>query len=276
MKKFLAVLLAVLMLVTLVACSKDEDEGGSGIEANANDNVFSNNDGLGSFTYEVNENGHYDITGYKTTSSANHAITIPAVIEDIAVTGIAAEAFKSCTSLTAVTIPDSVLKIGDYAFAACTQITEIAVPEGVTELGIGVFSDCTALTKVTLPTTVKEIPEQTFWGCKALATVNIDANVTSIGNGAFWDCDALTSVSVPSSVTSIGDVAFYSCDALTKIEVANAEVVIGEAAFARSKSEKLEFVVDAGSTAETYFNKNYNNDSYTNYHLLIEYLASSN
>ena len=44
-----------------------------------------------------------------------------------------------CTSLTSVTIPNSVTSIGDYAFDDCTSLTSVTIPNSVTSIGSGAF-----------------------------------------------------------------------------------------------------------------------------------------
>lgn len=58
---------------------------------------------------------------------------------------IANSAFKDCTSLTGVTIPDSVNKINPNAFYNCTSLTSVTIPDSVTSIGGSAFYNCTSL-----------------------------------------------------------------------------------------------------------------------------------
>lgn len=57
-------------------------------------------------------------------------------------------AFYDCTSLTDITIPNSVTSIGSSAFSGCTGLTNIEIGESVTAIGNSAFYGCTRLTKI--------------------------------------------------------------------------------------------------------------------------------
>ena len=116
-------------------------------------------------------------------------------------------AFVECSGLTSISIPSSVKEIGVMALAG-TGLTSITIPNNVTSLGYGVLGDCRSLITVSLGTGITELPENCFADCSVLATVNIPTSVTLIGVQAFAGCSKLTTITIPSSVTSIGARAF--------------------------------------------------------------------
>jgi PKD repeat protein len=145
------------------------------------------------------------------------AVAIPSTINGLQVTGIGAAAFEFATSLTSVTIPDSVTTIGDSAFLSCSSLTGVTIPGSVTNIGDDAFEDCLSLTSVTIPNSVTTIGYDAFDNCPDLASVAIGANVGNIGIFAFSGCTSLSSVTIPNSVTNISYNAFYGCSNLTSV-----------------------------------------------------------
>jgi hypothetical protein len=146
-------------------------------------------------------------------------VTIPDSVESIG-NGV----FAGCTGLTQVTIPDSVESIGIEAFRDCTSLTHIAIPNSVESIGIEAFRDCTSLTHIAIPNSVESIGAHAFRGCTGLTDVTIPDSVESIGNGVFAGCTGLTQVTIPDSVTSIGSTAFDNCSSLQVIAIEDEDV----------------------------------------------------
>ena len=178
-------------------------------------------------------------------------------------------AFENCSSLTSVTIGNSVTSIGGGAFSGCSgltsvhisdiaawckisftsnysnplyyahhlylgeeEITDLVIPNSVTSIGVSVFSGCSGLTSVTIPNSVTSIGDGAFYSCSGLTSVTIPNSVTSIGQYAFHHCSGLTSVTIPNSVTSIEDGAFFGCSLLTSVTIPNSVTSIERRTFA--------------------------------------------
>ncbi len=80
-------------------------------------------------------------------------------------------AFNGCSSLTSITIPDSVTSIGDYAFNDCSGLTNIIIPDGVTTIRPSMCSGCKNLINVTIPKDVTYIGYTAFEGCSSLTSI---------------------------------------------------------------------------------------------------------
>ena len=146
------------------------------------------------------------------------------------VTSIGSDAFKGCSGLTSITIPNSVTSIGNYAFKGCSGLTSVTIPNSVTSIGNNAFSGCSGLTSVTIGNSVTRIGDAAFFVCTGLTSITIPNSVKSIGRYAFQYCSGLTSITIGNSVTSIEQYAFSGCSGLTDFYCYAEKVPGGESA----------------------------------------------
>ena len=73
-------------------------------------------------------------------------MTLPEQYQGRKVTQIAENGFKDCGALREISIPSSVLTIGNAAFSGCSELSNIAIPERVTTIGVDAFYGCSRLT----------------------------------------------------------------------------------------------------------------------------------
>ena len=143
LKKSVSVILAVLLIVSLFTIVP--------LTASAEEIKQS-----GDFKYAVmtDESGdepvtYVEITGYTGDSAS---VTIPASIEDIAVTSIRRDVFYECTNLVSVTFAgNSLTSIGENAFYKCNGLTAVTLPDSLENLGSSAFGRCDSLASVYIP-----------------------------------------------------------------------------------------------------------------------------
>ena len=173
-------------------------------------NIYQNGKGVIEFESEVKSIGTY---AFKSCSSLT-GITIPN-----SVTSIATYAFYECSALVDVIIPESVTKINDFAFSRCSSLKNICIPSGVKSIGGDAFSQCSSLTGITIPESVTSIGNWAFYVCSSLVEIIIPDSVTNIGSNAFAHCKSLTSLVIPCSVAKIGADVVRGCTSLLSVVV---------------------------------------------------------
>ena len=194
------------------------------------------------YSYANANPAYYSVSGYSGITTSDNVV-IPSTYDDGTngehpVKNIGSNAFYNCSSLTSVTIPDSVAFISWKAFSGCSGLTSITIPDSVTIIGDSTFYNCSSLMSVTIGNGVTSIGGWAFQNCKKLTSVTIPDSVTSIGKAAFNSCYGLTSITIPDGVTSIGEWAFYNCSRLTSVTIGNSVTSIGSSVFYNCTSLK--------------------------------------
>ena len=147
---------------------------------------------------------------------ANNAIKTVEIMKGSS--GIANSSFGGCINLTSITIPDSVVNLGDYAFRDCSSLESITIPNSVASIGKGTFYNCGKLATINIPDSVISLGESSFYNCISLKNITIPNSVISIGESAFRFCEKMENITIPSSVVLIEKEAFYGCKNLVSAE----------------------------------------------------------
>ncbi len=147
-------------------------------------------------------------------------------------TSIEDEAFEYCTSLTTITLPETITSIGNYAFVDCVRLKSITIPNSVTSIYDTAFNSCNSLKSVVLPDSFEVVATpynyddidssdgvgNPFYYCRSLEAfygkpvsadnrcIIIDNNLISVAMGG------LTSYTIPEGVVSINSWACYLYD----------------------------------------------------------------
>ena len=144
---------------------------------------------------------------------------------------IEADGFRSCTQLTALTLPEGLSEIGDNAFTNCPKLTKLHLPASLSSISDqSVFHYCLALTGFTVDaanasfcadTGVLYNKDKTKLICcpaTKTGTFTIPATVETIEISAFAMCTGLTNITLPKALKKIREAAFTGCSGLTTMD----------------------------------------------------------
>ena len=187
-------------------------------------------------TVEVAQDGSY---------SSMTAIDIPATVErngkTYTVTSIADDAFRYCYNLATVTIPKTLITIGDNAFYQTAWYNNqpdglvyidhllyryngtvpngmaVAIKKGTTAISQNAFANCNGLAGIIFPSTLQYIGIGAFYNCVSLTELTFPESLTEIAGAAFNGCTGLTSITLPENITRVGYGAFAYCTGLSEV-----------------------------------------------------------
>ncbi len=184
----------------------------------------------------VTENGRAQIIySEQVNKKLSGEVVIPSTVTNsnmiYNVVEVSANAFRSATEMTRLTLPETVTVIGEDAFVNCTSLTTVNIPGKVTRMEAGTFNGCSSLTSMYLPNGITYIGDRAFYDCSNLISMNLPDKLTSIGVNAFSNCAKLTGIAMPQGVTSIGTGAFSGCSSITSISIPEGVTTIENAVF---------------------------------------------
>lgn len=209
----------------------------------------------GDFSYSIT-NGEAKITAY---TGGAHNLVLPDTLGGCPVTAIGVCAFRGCTTLEKVVIPDGVTRICSNAFQFCTSLAQLVIPESVTRIDTHAFYACASLKQLSLHDSISSIHSLAFYGCSALRLCNPDSLTAYVltdfgysfthpeypwlslkafedaaGHRTFTiaDCEKnAASVSFPDRITAIESYAFFGCDRITELVIPDGVTEIAQSAF---------------------------------------------
>lgn len=214
-----------------------------------------------------------------------YATAIPSTLKSVTVTSdtiIDQWAFRKCTSLERIVLPDEILPYTNlnrygWSFEGCdnltyneyngcryiasvnnpyylligvssNSVTEIAMHEDTAVINGEAFKDNNAIRTVTVSGSITYMGDSAFENCVNLQSVTIEEGVREIGDYAFQNCTSLGNVTMASTLTSIGHYSFYGCTSLYSIDIPSRVNYIGGYAFRESALAHAYFHVFDGWT----------------------------
>ena len=180
-------------------------------------------------------------------------------IEGVRVIG--GECFRGCSGLSAIGIPTGCTSVGSYAFAG-TAIKSVSVPSSVVSLGEGAFASCRKLAYAELPSGISKVSASLFSGCTALEAFFVKddgsyggASLTAEAN-AFSGCSALRELVIYTRADSlrIAKNAFSGCTGIKSVSLDCRSLVLEDNAFpSGAKIDYINISGELGSVAANAF-----------------------
>ena len=146
---------------------------------------------------------------------------IKAIIIPSGFTEIADNDFSYMPSLEYVSLPKSIVTIGNDAFRS-SPLRTFTMPPNVSTFGTGVFQACEELEEIYLPPSLTAISNFLFYMAGNIETIEIPAGVTSIGESAFQYCAGLVELTIPSQVETLGTSSLTSLSSLRELHFKSA------------------------------------------------------
>lgn len=211
MKKFIALILTLLMMISLVACGNSDtpEQASNGNEQvkssdteGANDNSFDSKeitlDNLmkapespeSDFECVDHGNGDVEMLGYLGTSEI---VVIPETWEGVKITTIGPGVFGNDSPVKAIRLSDSITNLNS-PFGLNKSLEIVVCGSGLTTIG-----------------------ESTFFGCSNLHTVKLNDGLKTIVGFSFAHCKSLSELEIPDSVTEMQPTTFYGCPESLKV-----------------------------------------------------------
>lgn len=205
--------------------------------------------------YEPQYNDAYALQSYP--AGRQGAYTIPSEVNGKEIDQIWTSGFEGAASLTDITIPASIGRLGTAAFEG-TGLTNVVIPDTVKQVDPAVFQNCTKLVSVKLPAGLAEIDQYMFANCISLQHVDMPDSITKINIYAFHNCTSLTSLALPKGLTSLSVGCFEKCYNLQHVVVPPSVISFPYdqdlGAYNPFKYSPVTVYVEKGSKADRFFN----------------------
>ena len=175
-------------------------------------------------------------------------IKVPMYVKDgvkvYTVTSVPDNAFDGNTSITSISLPDTIIHVGSYAFRGCTSLdfaeyengeylgntnnpylalintnctTEtFTINENCRVLGARAFQSNSYLKNIVVPESVIGIGDLVFAACTKLVTAQLPTRVEYFGRAIFQQSSSLTTTNIPNGVKELA-YTFAVCTSLTKV-----------------------------------------------------------
>lgn len=211
MKKLIALILALVMMLSLAACGNDDtpdqttgenETTGSSVQTKPTDTGVGNDDPVVSdeitlenlmkaaespeSDFECVDHGNGDVELLRYLGSSE-IVVIPETWNGKKITTISSFVFANNSPVKAIRLSDSITNLMMSSFAMNKSLEIVVCGSGLTTIGEGAFQECSSLHTVVLNDGLVTISGASFGGCKSLTELEIPESVTEIQPMTFYN-----------------------------------------------------------------------------------------
>ena len=184
---------------------------------------------------------------------------------------IGKSAFEQCP-ITALTLPEGLETIGEKAFAfdeytalynygkskTSSKLRSLKIPDSLMTIEKRAFFGNDALKAISFSKKPKltEIGDEAFSHCTGLGTLKLPGCIRTIGKSAFKKCLQLKKAELEDGITAIPDEMFANCSKLRELKVTDSVTAVGEGIL-KNIPDKVTVTCPEGSAMHTYMKKHY-------------------
>ena len=182
----------------------------------------------GAWTVKLTKTGsNYYISGWADGSATLDLSTVTADLaaeatpHAVTIISVGSNAFKGCTVLETLVLPDSCTTVNANSFQGCTSLATARMPGVTTFGGANSFNGCSSLSTVECPNLSSIAGYGAFGGCTSLVELKVSGNLSRFDANTFQGCTSFTTlytndntkvvghVQLPPGVTALGSYNFY-------------------------------------------------------------------
>lgn len=167
------------------------------------------------FNYEYIEDNYVMITEY---TGSSKSVTIPAKIDGYEVYAVDSDMFNESSNIESIKVSNGIEFINSYAFANCQNLKSVSIPESVVYIGDGILNGTAYYNNSS--NWLNNVLYAGKYAIKVkdnVQSVSLKHGTIGIASLAAFYCNKLTAFTIPDTVKYISDAAIYCCEKMKSI-----------------------------------------------------------
>lgn len=209
-KSLIVVLIVLCITCLLFACTPTTDEQNNDNNQNTTDNIDNPTDDNGDDNNSSTTPG--TTPELKPSLGNNNVFVFEPIVDTKTCYLKAVSIVNPVVEIPATNNGLTVVKIAPQVFYSNEMVREVSIPDTIVEIGERAFSLCVNLEKVNISASsqLKKIGARAFFSTERLHTINLPSELLEVGDEAFSGCIDLLNLTFPNSLVKVGANAFHA------------------------------------------------------------------